>query len=62
MEKNYEYNKELLISYMDSLMEKYDSLGNEPFSNKARLALRNELENVRSLLAEAEMSSSLSYS
>ncbi|MDC0315352.1 hypothetical protein OAL32_00305 [Synechococcus sp. AH-551-G15] len=55
MENKQEYNKELLTSYIQQLQAKYDSLASDPFGGKARITLRGEIENVRSILAEEEM-------
>ena len=52
-----EINPELIRQYLDSLMKKYSLLADDPFSGKARLALRREIEGMRALLQEREMDS-----
>lgn len=50
-----EFNRELLQEYLKMLVEKYDTLQLDPFSNKARLAVRREIEDIKAVLAEKEM-------
>lgn len=49
------FNRALIESYMDYLIKKYDALANEPFSTKARLAVRNEIEMMKVILEQEEM-------
>jgi len=52
-----EIDPELIRQYLDSLHKKYTALKDDPFSSKARLALRREIEGMRALLQEREMDS-----
>jgi len=54
MEKTQDYNLSLLNEYLSHLKEKYKKLEQEPFSVKARLVLRREIENTLSALAEQD--------
>ena len=50
-----EFNIELLKTYLDHLVEKFESLSNDPFGSKARLTLRREIENIKSIIEEKQM-------
>jgi hypothetical protein len=47
--------KQQLLTYVDELQKRYDLLADEPFSNKARLALRKELEHTKMIIQDIEM-------
>ena len=49
------FRKEVVEAYLDYLIKKFDALEGEPFSTKARLAVRNEIEAMKVVLEQAEM-------
>ena len=48
-------NTGLIQSYLDYLLQKYKDLEQEEFSNRARLAVRKEIELMRSIMEEQSM-------
>lgn len=49
------FNKAVIEAYLDYLIKKYDALDGEPFSTKARMAVRNEIESMKVVLEQEQM-------
>lgn len=49
------FNKEVVQTYIDILKKKYQELESDPFSLKARMSIRSEIEEMTAVLSEEEM-------
>ena len=47
--------RECMLQYIEQLKVEYDELSTDPFSNKARIAIRNEIESTKCILEEDRM-------
>ena len=47
--------RECMGAYIEQLKVEYDNLSTDPFSNKARIAIRQEIEAIKCMMEEARM-------
>jgi len=50
-----EHRKEMLTQYLEALTERYQKIEEEPYSFRAKLLIRKEIEGVRGMIEDMRM-------